>query len=139
MSYTLDATHAPVPFSIKLGSITDVEGNPVAASEVKTNVSVSNPEGAEVLSFTFDEASLAGELSFGVVGSGSFNVQVVDKDDPSEVLASSSDAFTLVAGDPSAISSIGVEFEGLTPDAPVEPLPVEPQVPENPDEPVIVP
>ena len=108
--FLLDATHDPVNFAVSLADITDKEGNHVPRSEVKVNTRVTDPT---VLGAEYDEATDTGVLSFGAPGESTFALEAVDKDDPSQILATQVFAFKLVAGDPDRIGSIAVSFEGI--------------------------
>lgn len=115
-SYKVDATQAPVAFSVTVSDIKDSEGNDVPREEVSIIVTASGE-----VSATFDESSDSGEISFGAPGSGAVEYKVVDKDDPAEVLAVTTDGFSLVAGDPASVGSVVVSIPDLVPES--EPTP----------------
>mgnify|MGYP001575058977 CR=1 FL=1 len=119
--FLLDATHDPVNFGVAITDIKDKEGNAVGREEVSVQVRVGDPT---VLSTTYDESTDQGVVNFGAPGESAFTIDVVDKDDPSELLATRSWAFRLVAGDPSSVGSVSATFEGIE-EAPEEP-PTEP-------------
>lgn len=110
--FLLDATHGPVNFGpVSIADIRDAEGNEVPRSEVAVQIKVSDPT---VLGFEYDPTADAGVLSFGAPGESTFTVDVVDKDDPSELLATASYAFKLIAGDPASVGAVSVAFEGIS-------------------------
>jgi len=122
--YKLDATHPPVPFSLDIKDIRDANGNTVDRDQV-----VASSEGAGEVIATYDNSTNVGQVSFsGVPGGGSVTHKVVDKDDPDQVLAQSTDAFDLFAGDPESVGEVTAVFEGLTAE-PETPTPTPEPVP----------
>lgn len=112
------ATHEPVPFSVAIAGIKDAEGNELGRDEVTVEVSTSDPA---VLTADFDESTDKGEIQFGGVGESLFSLNVVDKDDPDDVLATYQVGFKLVSGDPASVESVAVSFEGISEVPPPEP------------------
>jgi hypothetical protein len=110
--FLLDATHDPVNFAVAIDDIRDKEGNVVPRSEVAVQLRFSDPT---VLGAEYDQAADKGVLSFGAPGDSTFTLDVVDKDDPSQLLATKSEAFRLIAGDPNSVGSVNVSFEGISP------------------------
>lgn len=111
MSFLLDATHDPVNFGVSIADIKDKEGNVVPRSEVLVQLKVTDPT---VLAFEYDQPTDKGVLSFGAPGESSFTIDVVDKDDPSQLLATNSYAFKLIAGDPDSVGAVNASFEGIS-------------------------
>lgn len=100
--------HEAVNFSLKLGTVTDAEGNTIPDAQLDAVVESSDPS---VVAVSFDSGSKTGSVSFGNPGVASITAQVKSGD---TLLGSGAADFTVTVGDPAAISSVGLNFEGLT-------------------------
>lgn len=109
--FVVNADHAPVDFKAKIDGIKDSEGNTVDRSEVFVRVSTSN---STVLTASYDNETDTGVVEFGAIGDSDFVLEVVDKDEPEQVIARYENAFKLVADNPETVDSVTVEFAGLT-------------------------
>lgn len=114
--YIVKNDNPDVGFSVSVGEVTDAEGEVIDNAELQISVSSSDEE---VISIT-DNGDGTGQVHFG--HSGTASVQVEVKGPNGQVLGSGGDVFTVTTGDPSAISAVGIGFDGLTP---VEEPPVE--------------
>lgn len=92
----------------KLGDVTDAEGNAIPDAQVDIAVESSDPN---VVAVSFDGASKSGSVSFGSPGVASLTAKVSSG---GNLLGSGAADFTVTVGDPAAISSVGLNFDGLT-------------------------
>lgn len=99
---------APVNFSVALGDVTDAEGNTIPDAQVDLEVLSSDDS---VLSLSFDSAARSGVVSFGNPGVASLTAKVSSG---GNILGSGAADFTVTVGDPAAISSVALNFDGLT-------------------------
>lgn len=99
---------APVNFSLVLGDVTDAEGNAIPDAQVDLEVLSSDDS---VLSLSFDSAARTGVVSFGNPGVASLTAKVSSG---GNLLGSGAADFTVTVGDPAAISSVALNFDGLT-------------------------
>ena len=100
--------HEPVNFSLSLGDVTDAEGNVITDADLDVAVESSD---ANVLSVEFSAFERRGTVSFGSPGVASLTATVKSGD---KLLGSGAADFTVTVGDPAAISSVGLSFDGLT-------------------------
>jgi hypothetical protein len=97
-----------VNFSLVLGDVTDAEGHTIPDAQIDLEVESSDKT---VVSVSFDPASRSGNVSFGAPGVASVTAKVSSG---GNLLGSGAADFTVTVGDPAAISSVGLAFEGLT-------------------------
>lgn len=95
-------------FSVVTGDVTDAEGNKIAAAQVDLAV-VSTDE--SVVGVTFDPATKSGSVHFGNPGTATVTATASSG---GKLLGSGAADFTVTVGDPAAISSVGLTFDGLT-------------------------
>jgi hypothetical protein len=100
--------HEAVNFFISLGDVTDAEGNVVTDANLEVAVESSDPG---VLSVDFNAFDRKGVVSFGSPGVASLTAKVTSGD---KLLGSGAADFTVTVGDPAAISSVALSFDGLT-------------------------
>lgn len=100
--------HEPVNFSLVLGDVTDAEGNSIPDAKVDVEVLSSDES---VLALSFDAATKSGTVSFGNPGVASLTASVSSG---GKLLGSGAADFTVTVGDPAAISSVALNFDGLT-------------------------
>lgn len=100
--------HAPVPFSLALGTVTDAEGNAIPDAQLDVTVESSNPDAVAV---EFDAAAKTGSVRFGSPGEAEVRANVSSN---GALLGTGAASFTVTVGDPAAISSVDLAFEGLT-------------------------
>lgn len=100
--------HPPVSFSLVLGNVTDAEGNVIPDAQL--DVTVESDE-AGVVAVEFDPAAKTGTVSFG--GPGQANVTANVKTGET-LLGTGSAAFTVTVGDPAAITSVNLAFDGIS-------------------------
>jgi hypothetical protein len=100
--------HEPVNFSLKLGTVTDAEGNTIPDAQLDAAVESSD---SSVVAVSFDPATKAGSVSFGSPGVASVTAQITSG---GRLLGSGAADFTVTVGDPAAISAVDLNFEGLT-------------------------
>ena len=111
MNYIVKDNNPDVGFNVTTGDVTDAEGNVITDPTTLTIEVKSNDDSiVEVIS---NEDGKSGTVHFGSPGTASVTTQVTDSN--GTVLASGGDTFTVTTGDPSAISSVNVAFDGLTP------------------------
>lgn len=101
---------ADVPFSINAPTVTDAEGEPVAAGDLDYVIESSDPE---VVSLQINEDGVSGVAHFGHSGQAAINVNVFAKA-TGALLGAFGAQFTVTVGDPAAISGGTILFEGLT-------------------------
>jgi hypothetical protein len=106
--------NAPVNFSLALGDVTDAEGNVVKDANLDVTVESSD---TSVVSVDFNAFDRKGVVSFGSPGVASLTAKVTSGD---KLLGSGAADFTVTVGDPAAITSVGLNFEGLTEAPPAE-------------------
>lgn len=97
-----------VNFSLVLGNVTDAEGNAIADAQLDVAVESSDPN---VVAVSFDAASKSGNVSFGSPGVASVTASVSTG---GKLLGTGAADFTVTVGDPAAISSVALNFDGLT-------------------------
>jgi hypothetical protein len=97
-----------VNFSLVLGDVTDAEGNKVPDAQLDVAVESSNPDAVTV---SFDSASKSGSVSFGNPGVASVTATASNN---GKILGSGAADFTVTVGDPAAITSVALNFDGLT-------------------------
>ena len=100
--------NADVNFAVVLGDVTDAEGNPIADAAVTVAV-LSTDE--SVVSVTFDATAKTGSVHFGNPGTATVTATVSSGE---TLLGSGAADFTVTTGDPAAISSVALNFDGLT-------------------------
>lgn len=112
--YIVKADNPDVGYAVSY-SVTDSEGNAVPVEE--TVAEITSTDESVVSVNTTDQT-----VRFGAPGVASVNVRVFDKDADFEgdPLGSFGAQFTVVAGEPAAVSGGSIQFSGLT-EAPVEP------------------
>lgn len=108
MSFVVKDDHEAVNFSVVLGDVTDAEGNaiPDAALDVSVESSDSN-----VVAVSFNATAKTGSVSFGSPGNATLTANVSSG---GKLLGSGVAGFVVTVGDPAAISSVGLSFDGLT-------------------------
>lgn len=95
-------------FTLVLGDVTDAEGNAIPDAQLDLAV-VSTDEA--VVGVTFDAASKSGSVHFGNPGTATVTATVSSG---GNLLGSGAADFTVTTGDPAAISSVALNFDGLT-------------------------
>ena len=95
-------------FSVVTGDVTDAEGNVIPAAAVELAV-VSTDD--SVVGVTFDPATKSGSVHFGKPGTATITATASSG---GKLLGSGAADFTVTVGDPAAISSVGLNFDGLT-------------------------
>jgi len=100
--------NADVPFSLVLGDVTDAEGKAIPDAKVQVNVESTDES---VVAVTFDADAKTGTVHFGDPGTATVTATVSSGD---KLLGSGAADFTVTAGDPAAIASVALNFEGLT-------------------------
>lgn len=100
--------HEAVNFTLALGDVTDAEGKTITDAQLDIVVESSNPS---VVAVNFNTIERRGVVSFGDPGVASLTATVSSGD---TLLGSGAADFTVTTGDPAAISSVGLKFEGLT-------------------------
>ena len=98
----------PVNFSLVLGDVTDSEGNAIPDAALDVTVESDNPDAVAI---TFDPATKSGTASFGSPGQANVTANVKSGE---TLLGTGAAAFTVTVGDPAAITSVGLNFEGIT-------------------------
>lgn len=112
--YIVKADNPDVGYALSY-SVTDSEGNEVPREETAAEITSTDEEVVSI-----DQS--AGTVHFGRPGVASVNVTVKDKDagPDDDPLGSFGAQFTVVAGEPAAVSGGSITFEDLT-EAPEEP------------------
>lgn len=100
--------HAPVPFALNLGTVTDAEGNAVPDAKLDVTVESSN---ADAVAVEFDADAKTGTVSFGSPGEAEVRANVSSN---GTLLGTGAASFTVTVGDPAAISSVDLAFDGIT-------------------------
>jgi len=100
--------HADVNFSLVLGDVTDAEGNTIPDAQLDLAVTSSDDT---VVAVTFDASARSGSVSFGHPGVASVTATVSSG---GSLLGSGAADFTVTVGDPAAISSVALNFDGIT-------------------------
>lgn len=95
-------------FSVVTGDVTDSEGNVIPAAQVDLAVASTDES---VVGVTFDPATKSGSVHFGNLGTATITATASSGD---KLLGSGAADFTVTVGDPAAISSVGLSFDGLT-------------------------
>ncbi len=113
MSFVVKDDHEPVNFSVVLGDVTDAEGN--AIPDAALDVAVESSD-ANVVAVSFDAAARTGSVSFGSPGNATVTANVSTG---GKLLGSGVAGFVVTVGDPAAISSVALSFDGLTEAPPV--------------------
>lgn len=108
MSFVVKDDHPAVNFSVVLGDVTDAEGNkiPDAALDVSVESSDTN-----VVAVTYDAAAKTGSVSFGNPGNATVTANVSSG---GALLGSGVAGFVVTVGDPAAISSVALSFDGIS-------------------------
>lgn len=115
--FVLKADHEDVPFTIE-GEVTDSEGNVIDNADIDWAAESSNPS-VVAINVDSDEDDTTGSIHIGSPGIASVNV--VGKYNGA-ILANFGAQFTVVAGDPAAITGGKIVFEGIE-EIPEEPTP----------------
>ncbi len=106
--FIVKADHPPVPFSLKLGTVMDSEGNAIPEAQLDVTVETSNSDAVAV---EFDGTAKTGVASFGNPGEAEVRANVKFGE---TLLGTGAASFTVTVGDPASISSVDLAFEGLT-------------------------
>lgn len=97
-----------VNFALALGVVTDAEGKVIPDAQLDLAVDSTD---ATVVAVTFDAASKSGSVHFGDPGTATVTATVSSG---GNLLGSGAADFTVTTGDPAAISSVALNFDGLT-------------------------
>ena len=108
MSFVVKDDHEPVNFGVVLGDVTDAEGNTIPDAALDLSVESSDPN---VVAVSFDAASKSGSISFGNPGNATLTANVSSG---GKLLGSGVAGFVVTVGDPAAISSVALNFDGIT-------------------------
>lgn len=108
MSFVVKDDHPAVNFSVVLGDVTDAEGNKIPDASLDVNVESSD---ANVVAVTFDAAAKTGSVSFGNPGNATVTANVSSG---GTLLGSGVAGFVVTVGDPAAISSVALSFDGIS-------------------------
>lgn len=108
LMFVIKDDHPPVPFSLSLGTVTDAEGNAIPDAQLDVTVESSN---ADAVAVEFDAAAKTGSVSFGSPGEAEVRANVSSG---GTLLGTGAASFTVTVGDPAAISSVDLAFEGLS-------------------------
>lgn len=106
--------HQDEPYSISIGGVTDVEGEPLPDTKGLTVEVLSSDE--SVVTAGFDPATNSGVAHFGHSGVASLTATV--KNGKGDILGSGAADFTVTPGDPAAVSDVKIAFGGLTEEPP---------------------
>lgn len=100
--------HESVNFSLAVGEVTDAEGNVIPDAKLDLAVESSDPN---VVAVSFDAGTRSGSVSFGSPGVATITATASSG---GKVLGSGAANFTVTVGDPAAVASVGLAFDGLT-------------------------
>lgn len=108
--YVVKDDNPDVNFSLVLGDVTDAEGNTISDSGAALDVTVETTDDS-VVAVTFDPATKSGSVHFGNPGTATVTATVSSG---GNIFGSGAADFTVTTGDPAAISSVDLTFDGLT-------------------------
>jgi hypothetical protein len=108
--YIIKDDNPDVGYSIDVGDVTDAEGNVIPDEAVVVTVESDNPSAVSVSADASDETS--GSISFGSPGVATVTVSANDANSGA-LLATGSASFTITTGDPTSISGLDINFDGL--------------------------
>lgn len=108
MTFVVKDDNPDVAYSLALGEVTDAEGNPIPTPALSVSVTSDN---SDVVTVTPDADPATGTVHFGNPGNATITANVSSG---GNLLGSGVAGFVVTVGDPAAITSVALSFDGLT-------------------------